>query len=133
MIRTLTLLILTAIVIASVACGSSPPPEVIIVTATPPPTPSSQDIEDVLMLQKQVIANFESGNDAKAIELASQAIELWPDNSALHMTRGWAYERSGNIPEACKDYRIAFESDVLLYQSEEAFMKLAKQMDLNSC
>ena len=51
--KALTLLILTAIVMASVllpltnACGTPPPAEVIVVTANPPPAPAIPSAEDL--------------------------------------------------------------------------------------
>jgi len=60
MIRTLTLLILTAIVMASVACGPPPPAEVIIVTATPPPAPAIPSAQD-LKIEQQIAGGFDAG------------------------------------------------------------------------
>ena len=111
--KTLTLLILTAIVMASVACGPPQPAEVIVVTATPPPAseiPSAEDIreqqETAQMLSQQALAHVNSGNNAKAIQLYSQAIELWP-SLWMHLNRGVAYGRSGNVAQACKDFHSA--------------------------
>ena len=113
MLKTLTLLILTAIVMASVACGPPQPAEVIVVTATPPPAseiPSAEDIreqqETAQMLSQQALAHVNSGNNAKAIQLYSQAIELWP-SWWMHLNRGVAYDRSGNVAQACKDFHSA--------------------------
>ena len=125
--KTLTLLILTAIVMASVACGPPQPAEVIVGTATPPPAsatpppasatpppaseiPSAEDIreqqETAQMLSQQALAHVNSGNNAKAIQLYSQAIELWP-SLWMHLNRGVAYGRSGNVAQACKDFHSA--------------------------
>jgi tetratricopeptide (TPR) repeat protein len=109
MLKTLTLLILTGIVIASVACGPPPPAGVTVVTATPPPAPIIPSAQDLIQQQQtahllfhRAEAIMETGNNEKAIESYTQAIELWP-SALMYMNRGVAYGRLGNVAQACKD------------------------------
>ena len=55
MLKSLTLLILTAIVIASVACESHPPP-------APTPTPAKYSEAEVIALSKPFLANWITTN-----------------------------------------------------------------------
>ena len=124
MLKTLTLLILTAVVMASVllpltnACGTPPTAEVIVVTATPPPAPAIPSTEDLQqeetaqLLSKKAEALLDTGNNLEAIKVFTQAIELWP-HYHINWSRGIAYERIGEYDKACKDYRAALKSDNL--------------------
>ena len=122
--KTLTLLILTVIVMASVllpltnACGTPLPEEVIVVTAIPPPAPAIPSAEDLQqeetaqLLSKKAEALLDTGNNLEAIKVFTQAIELWP-HYHINWSRGIAYERIGEYDKACKDYRTALKSDNL--------------------
>jgi tetratricopeptide (TPR) repeat protein len=89
--KPLTLLILTAIVMASVACGRDGLIITPIETATPPPEVAPEvapaiSLESIQeqkqtaeLLSEKGKALVDTGNYEQAVQVLTQAIELWPD------------------------------------------------------
>lgn len=88
MSKTLTLLILTAIVMASVACGPS--------AEDAPPTPNIPSIEELqqdkdharLLAEKSGLIHYDNKYE-EAIEMFNQAIDFWP-NGQMYLDRAEA-------------------------------------------
>lgn len=71
---------------------------------------TDENNSEVYFLKAQ--AQYETGENANAVNTLSKAIDLMPDSGKYYFYRGMGYAKLDSIPPACNDFRLALEKSM---------------------